>query len=372
MFSFDLGALGECSGVSSGCDPMHTSTGRMEKAMKEMQTVVVPGLGKRWELRNVDVPEVGAGQVLVKVRASGICGTDVWITEGKLAFGIDFPMTLGHEGVGEIVAIGDGVKTRSVGDRVGLLTLQSSCGVCAWCQRGEPLDFVTSANCKKPVLTGMNVPGANAEYVALPANATVPLPKGMSYEHAAPLMCIGYTAWAGLRRADPKPGERVAVSGVGGMGHVAIQYAKASGLTTIAITSSPDKRELARKLGADIVVSNGAELRDAGGADILLHTNNSNGAAADAIQGVSPRGRVVLMGIAFDAFSVPNMPLIMNSIRVLGSAHNGTQYLVEALKIAGEGKVTPMVETYSKDRAAEAYQRTAEGKARFRTVITFN
>jgi D-arabinose 1-dehydrogenase-like Zn-dependent alcohol dehydrogenase len=338
--------------------------------MKQMRTVVVPGLGKQWELRSVDAPEVGAGQVVVRVHASGICGTDVWITEGKLSFGIDFPMTLGHEGVGEVVAIGEGVTTRSVGNRVGLLTLQSSCGTCAWCQRAEPLDFVTAANCKRPVLTGMNVGGANAEYVAIPANATVPLPDGLAYEHAAPLMCIGYTAWSGLRRADPKPGERIAVSGVGGMGHLAIQYAKASGFTTIAITSSPDKRELARKLGADVVVSNGAELRDAGGADILLHTNSSNGAAGDAIQGVGPRGRVVLMGIAFDTFPVPNMPLIMNSIQVLGSAHNGTKYLVEALKIASEGKVIPMVETYSMDRAAEAYQRTAEGKARFRTVIT--
>jgi len=237
-------------------------------------------------------------------------------------------------------------------------------------QRAEPLDFVTAANCKRPVLTGMNVGGANADYIAIPSSATVRLPDGLAYEHAAPLMCVGYTAWSGLRRADPKPGERIAVSGVGGLGHLAIQYAKASGFTTIAITSSPDKRELARKLGADIVVSNGAELRDAGGAAILLHTNSSNSAAADAIQGVSARGRVVLMGIAFDTFAVPNMPLIMNSIQVLGSAHNGTQYLVEALKIAGEGKVTPMVETYRKDRAAEAYQRTAEAKARFRTVIT--
>lgn len=337
--------------------------------MEEMQTVVVPGRGMQWELRKADVPEVGVGQVLVRVRASGICGTDVWITEGKLSFGIDFPMTLGHEGVGEVVEVGEGVTTRSIGDRVGLLTLQSSCGTCAWCQRAEPLDFVTAANCKRPVLTGMNVGGANADFIALPASATVPLPDGLAYQLAAPLMCIGYTAWSGLRRADPKPGERVAVSGVGGMGHLAIQYAKASGFTTIAITSSPDKAKLARKLGADIVVSNGAELRDAGGADILLHTNSSNSAAADAIQGVSARGRVVLMGIAFDTFAVPNMPLIMNSIRVLGSAHNGTQYLVEALKIAGGGKVTPMVETYSKDRAAEAYQRTAEGKARFRTAM---
>ncbi|TDC37183.1 alcohol dehydrogenase [Micromonospora sp. 15K316] len=336
-----------------------------------MHEVVVPGLGKPWELRKSDVPEAGAGQVLVRVHASGVCGTDVWITEGKLSFGIDFPMTLGHEGVGEVVAVGEGVTSRAVGDRVGLLTLQTGCGKCAWCQRAEPLDFVTAANCEWPVLTGMNVGGANADYIAISADATALLPDGLSYEHAAPLMCIGYTAWSGLRRATPQPGERIAVSGVGGMGHLAIQYAKASGFTTIAVTGSQDKQELARRLGADIVVSNGAELREAGGADVLLHTNSSNSAAADALQGVAPRGRVVLMGIGFDTFAVPNMPLLMNSIQILGSAHNGTKYLVEALQIAADGRVTPMVETYSKDRAAEAYQRTAEGKARFRTVITY-
>ncbi|MEV5177779.1 alcohol dehydrogenase catalytic domain-containing protein [Streptomyces flaveolus] len=338
--------------------------------MSKMQSVVVPALGAPWELATTEAPEAGPGQVLVKVRASGICGTDVWITEGKLSFGVDFPMTLGHEGVGEIVAVGDGVTTRSVGDRVGLVTLQMGCGRCAWCRRAEPLDFVTAAHCERPVLTGMNVTGANAEYVAVQAGATVLLPENLSFEYAAPLMCVGYTAWSGLQRANPQPGERVAVSGIGGMGHLALQYAKAAGFMTIAITSSPDKRNLAHDLGADLVVSNGSELREAGGANILLHTNSSNAAVADAFQGVAPRGRVVLMGIAFDELAVPNMPMLMNSIQILGSAHNGTQYLTQALEIAAEGKVAPMVEVYGKDRARDAYQRTAEGKARFRAVIT--
>jgi D-arabinose 1-dehydrogenase-like Zn-dependent alcohol dehydrogenase len=269
------------------------------------------------------------------------------------------------------VAVGDGVSSRAVGDRVGLVTLQTGCGECAWCRRMEPLDFVTAANCARPTLTGMNVGGANADYIAVRAEATVLLPDGLSYHHAAPLMCVGYTALAGLRRAEPRPGERVAVSGIGGLGHLALQYAKASGLTTIAITRSSDKRDLARELGADTVVSNGAELHETGGADILLHTNNSNSAAADAIQGVAPRGRVVLMGIAFDTFSVPNMPMVMNSLTILGSTHNGPRYLVEALQLAADGKVTPMVEVFGKDEAAAAYQRTAEGKARFRTVIEY-
>lgn len=339
--------------------------------MTKMRTVVVPGLNALWEARDAEIPEVTAGQILVRVHASGICGTDVWITEGRLSFGVGFPMTLGHEGVGEVVAVGDGVTSRKVGDRVGIITLQKGCGQCQWCRRAEPLDFVTAANCEAPVLTGMNVPGTHVDYIAVAAEATVPLPDGLSYEHAAPIMCIGYTAWAGLRRANPQPGERVAVSGIGGLGHLALQYAKAAGFTTIAVTHSPDKHDLARELGADVVVSNGAELREAGGADVLLNTNSSNEAVSDALQGLAPRGRLVLMGIAFDTFSVTNMQMVMNSVQILGSAHNGTRYLVEALRMAAEGKVTPMVEVFGKEQAAEAYRRTAEGKARFRTVITY-
>jgi alcohol dehydrogenase/propanol-preferring alcohol dehydrogenase len=338
--------------------------------MTTMHALVVPALNAEWEMREVDIPEISSGQVLVKVRACGICGTDVWLTEGKLAFGPP-PLSLGHEGVGEVVAVGDGVTTRKVGDRVGIIPLQRGCGRCDWCRRGEPVDFVTAANCAAPVLTGFHHGGAQAEYVAAEAVGTVPLPDGLSYENAAPIMCIGYTAWSGLRRANPKPGARVAISGIGGLGHLALQYAKAAGFTTIAITHSPDKHELAHKLGADIVVSNGAELRAAGGADVLLATNSSNEAAIDAMQGLSPRATVVLMGIAFDTFTVTNMAMVMGSLRILGSAHNGTQYLVEALQLAADGKVTPMIEVFDKNQAADAYKRAAGGKARFRAVISY-
>jgi D-arabinose 1-dehydrogenase-like Zn-dependent alcohol dehydrogenase len=231
--------------------------------------------------------------------------------------------------------------------------------------------FEGTGDCPRAAITGMTAPGAHADYVAVSAEATVLLPGGLSYEQAAPFLCMGYTAWAGLRRAEARPDERVAVCGIGGLGHLALQYAKAAGLKTIAVTHSEGKRDLARQLGADHVVSNGAELREAGGADILLATGNSNAAVVDAIQGVAPRGRVVLMGIGFDEFAVPNMPLVMNSLKILGSAHNGTQYLAEALKFVSDGKVTPMIEVYPKDSAADAYRRTANGEARFRTVISY-
>ncbi|MFI5613086.1 alcohol dehydrogenase catalytic domain-containing protein [Amycolatopsis sp. NPDC051903] len=338
--------------------------------MTVMQEVVVPSADADWELRDTEVPEPGPGQVLIRVHACGICGTDVWLTEAKLSFG-PFPLFPGHEGVGEVVAVGAGVTSRAVGDRVGICTLQRGCGHCAWCTRAEPLDFVTAANCPNAVVTGMTARGAHADYLAVPDSATVLLPDGLSYELAAPVLCVGYTAWAGLRRADPRPGDRIAVSGIGGLGHLAVQYAKAAGFKTVAITRSEDKRRLALDLGANVVVGSGEELRAAGGADVLLATNNSNAAVVDAMQGVNPRGRVVLMGIAFDEFTVTTMPVVMNSLKILGSAHNGTQYLVEALELAAAGKVIPMVEVYGKDRIADAYRRAAEGKARFRAVVSY-
>ncbi len=170
---------------------------------------------------------------------------------------------------------------------------------------------------------------------------------------------------------EPQPGERIAVSGIGGLGHLALQYAKAAGFTTIAITHSPDKKDLAHQLGADLVVSSGAELQQAGGADVLLATNNSNEAVVDALQGLGPWGRLVLTGIAFDTFTATNMPLVMNSQQIIGFAHNGKKYLVEALQMAADGKVTPMIKVFGKEKAAEAYQRTAQGRVRFRTIITY-
>lgn len=290
---------------------------------------------------------------------------------GKLAFA-PFTLTLGHEGVGEVVAVGDGVTTRAVGDRVGIVALQSSCGRCDWCLQRRPLDFATAANCPEAVLTGFNVNGAHADYIAVPADATVTLPDTIGYEQAAPIMCVGYTAWAALRRANPQPGARVAVTGIGGMGHLALQYAKAVGFTVIAVTGSADKHDLARELGADDVVSSGTELRASEGADVLLATSSSNLAVADAMHGMRAYGTVMMMGTSSDELPVGSMPMVMNSLTTRGSAHNGIEYLTEALQMVADGHVTPMIEVYDKKDAAEAYRRTASGEARFRPVVTYS
>lgn len=338
--------------------------------MSTMQRMIIHEQDGPWQLEETVVPSPGPGEVLIRVRASGICGTDVWFSQAKLAFG-PFPLSLGHEGVGEIVEVGAGVHNRKVGDRVGVMPLQAGCGTCEWCQRHEPLDFVTAQNCTAPLLTGFGSNGTQADYFVALASGTVVLPDDLPYEAAAPIMCAGYTAWSGLRRAEPRPQDVVAISGFGGLGHIAVQYAKAAGHRTIAVTSGPEKRATALSLGADEVVSNGAELADVGGADVLLSTNSSNAAVVDHMAGMRPRGTLVMMGIAFDPLPLGNMPMVMNSVRVLGSAHNGPNYLAEALRIAADGHVNPVIETFDKTQINDAYTRASNGEARYRAVVTY-
>lgn len=326
-----------------------------------MKAVVVPAARARWEMRQVDTPEPGHGQVLMRIGASGICYTDVHQTHGDLPG--RFPRTLGHEPVGEIVAVGPGVRSRRVGERVGVAWVQAGCERCEWCLRGK------SNFCQEQLGTSAQLNGGHAEFMLAYADATVPLPDGLSYEQAAPIFCAGYTVWSGLRWADPKPGQRVAVVGVGGLGHLAVQYAKAAGFHTIAISRSPDKDALIRELGADEIVRDGKGLAAAGGADVVLGTSNSAVAMADTIQGLRPDGALVLMGFEKKALAVQPGDLILKRIRVIGSQQNGPEYLKEALDIAARGRVRVMTETYKLDDFAKAYERVASGQARFRAVL---
>jgi alcohol dehydrogenase len=196
------------------------------------------------------------------------------------------------------------------------------------------------------------------------------LPDGLDYDQAAPLFCAGYTVWSGLRWAEPQPGERLAVVGIGGLGHLAVQYAKAAGFTTIAISHSADKDKLVRELGADEIVRDGKGLAAVGGADVILGTSNSVDAMADSIAGLRPDGRLVLMGLENKPLAVHPGDLITRRIRILGSQQNDREYLYEALQIAASGKVKVMTETYSLDEITKAYERVAAGKVRFRAVIT--
>ena len=327
-----------------------------------MKAAVVPAVNSRWSVQEVATPAPGPNQVLIRIRASGICYTDVHQTRGELPG--DFPRILGHEPVGEIVAVGPGVRTRQVGDRVGVPWIQASCGRCEWCRRGRPMF------CAGQVTTGGQLAGGHAEYMLAYADATMLLPAGLAWEQAAPIFCAGYTVWSGLRWAEPQPGERVAVVGVGGLGHLAVQYAKAAGFTTLALSRSPDKDPFVRQMGADDVVRDGKGLAAAGGADVILGTSNSMDAMADSIQGLRPDGRFVLMGFEAKPLLLSPADLIMKRIRVLGSQQNGPEYLHEALELAAAGKVRVMVETFGLAEITRAYERVEEGKVRFRAVVT--
>ena len=330
-----------------------------------MRAAVVPRIGGKWEVREIPTPEPSANQVLIKIHASGLCYTDVHITEGRLPIPIEFPRTLGHEPVGEIVALGEGVTSRKVGDNVGVPWVQTSCGRCEWCLRGKPMF------CAQQISTGIGIQGSHAEYMVAYADATMLLPDGLAYEQAAPVFCAGYTVWSGLRWANPKPHERIAVVGIGGLGHLALQYSKAAGFETIAITHSKDKEELVHKLGADIVVSDGQGLREAGGADIILATSNSYKAAADTLRGLRPDGRLMFIGASDELFTIPSPgEFLMNRHQIIGSSQNGREYLYEALDYVAKGKVKVMAETFPLDDIADAYEKVANGKVRFRAVIS--
>ena len=327
-----------------------------------MQAAVVPAVSSSWQVKEVPRPELGPYQVLVQMHASGICYTDVHQTLGHLPG--PFPRILGHEPVGEIVAAAPDVTTRKVGDRVGTAWIQSTCGRCEWCRRGRRMF------CPEMKATGVNAPGGHAEYMLMNADATYLIPDKVPYEQAAPIFCAGYTVYGGLRWADPQPHERVAVLGIGGLGHLAVQYAKAAGFETIAISRSPDKDKMIRELGADEIVRDGKSLAEAGGADVILSTSNSTKAMNDSIQGLRPDGRLVAMGADAEPISVSLMDLIGKRIRIIGSQQNGPEYLYEALDFVAQGKVKTIVETYALAEAPKAYERVADGKARFRAVLT--
>jgi alcohol dehydrogenase len=327
-----------------------------------MQAAVVRAVSGPWEVKDVPQPQPGPNQVLVKMHASGICYTDVHETLGHIPG--QFPRILGHEPVGEIVAVAPDVTSRKVGDRVGTAWIQDTCGRCEWCQRGRRMF------CPYQKDTGLDLQGGHAEYMLMYAGATFLIPDNIAYEQAAPIFCAGYTVWSGLRWANPKPHERVAVLGIGGLGHLAVQYAKAAGFETIAISRSPDKDKMIRELGADEIVRNGKELAGAGGADIVLSTSNSTKSMVDTIQGLRPDGRLVTMGADAEPLSISLMDLLMKRIQIIGSQQNGPEYLYEALDFVAKGKVKTIVETYSLEQAPKAYERVADGKARFRAVLT--
>jgi D-arabinose 1-dehydrogenase-like Zn-dependent alcohol dehydrogenase len=329
-----------------------------------MRAAIITAFNQPWEIKEVADPKPAAGQVLVRVRASGICGTDVHVHHGVLP--LKPPIVAGHEPAGEIVEVGAGVTDLRVGDRVGAFWNQKGCGRCDTCQRGRQ-DHCASAQ------SWMHLGGGNSELMLAWASGCALIPDGASFEDAAPIFCAGYTVMSGLRNGDPKPGERVAVLGVGGLGHLALQFSKAVGLETFAITGKADKKAELTAFGADEVILSGDDpgkaLAAAGGADVILSTTNSAKEIGQAFVALRPGGRFVNMGIPGSAIPIDPMVLMMGQRQLRGSSQDERSDLYEALQLVARGKVKPKLEVYGLTEVNAALDRLMTGKVRYRAVL---
>ncbi len=330
-----------------------------------MRAAVITKYNADWELKTLPDPHPSAGQVLIKIHACGMCGTDLHVHHG--AFGLPLPIVAGHEPVGEIVELGPGVLDFKVGDRVGAFWNQKGCGRCPTCQSGD------QAHCPQGQ-SWMNIGGGNSELMLAWASGCMLLPEGLDYDSAAPIFCAGYTVMSGLRNATPRPGERVAVLGLGGLGHLALQFSRAVGLETWAVTGHADKTKELKALGASEVLVGGDEpgkaMTDAGGFDVILATTNSSKQVSSALGGLRLNGRLVNMGITPDGpITVDPMAMLMGQRQLRGSSQDERSDLFEALALVAAGKVKPVLETYPITKINEVRERLAQGKVRYRAVL---
>jgi 2-desacetyl-2-hydroxyethyl bacteriochlorophyllide A dehydrogenase len=329
-----------------------------------MRAAVITSFNQPWELQTMADPRPSAGQVLIRIRATGMCGTDLHVHHGHM--GMTPPIVAGHEPVGEIVEVGAGVTDLRVGDRVGVHWNQKGCGRCRTCQAGNQYACPQAQS-------WMHIGGGNSELMLAWSSGCALLPEGISYEAAAPIFCAGYTVMSGLRNADPRPGDRVAILGVGGLGHLALQLSRAVGLETWAITGQADKTAELKAMGASEVLVSGADpgkaMTDAGGFDIILSTTNSAKQIASAFGGLRPGGKLVNMGVADGPIPINPMTLMMGQRQLRGSSQDERRDLVEALELVACGKVKPVLEVYPLEKVNEVRERLEAGNVRYRAVL---
>ena len=334
-----------------------------------MRVVQVTGAKGPFELVKREIPEPGPGSVRVKVEACGICHSD-FVTKEGIWPGIQFPRVPGHEVAGIVDAVGPGVAGWTAGQRVGVGWHGGPCGYCNSCRRG---DFVT---CQvAPQTPGISYDGGYADYMIAPAAALARIPDGLSAVEAAPLMCAGVTTFNALRNSGARPGDTVAVLGVGGLGHLGVQFASKMGFRTVAIARGADKEALARKLGAQHYIDSQAQdaaaaLTKMGGARVILATITNGPAMSAVLGGLGVDGRLVIVGAPAEPLEVPAPGLIFGRRSIMGWP-SGTSIDSEAtLAFSVLSGVRPMTEVLPLERAAEAYERMMSGKARFRVVLT--
>ena len=337
--------------------------------MPKMRAVQVGKAGAPFETVEREVPMPGPGFVRVRIEACGICHSDVFTKEG-LWPGIEYPRVPGHEIAGVVDAVGPDVPAWKSGDRVGIGWHGGHCGHCDSCRRG---DFLT---CRLGALiSGISFDGGYEEYVVAPAVALARIPDGLSAVEAAPLMDAGVTTFNALRNAGARPGDLVAVLGVGGLGHLGVQFAAKMGFDTVAIARGADKEPFVRKLGARVYIDSqkqdpAAELMRMGGARAILATATSGEAMTAVIAGLGPDGKLLVVGAPQDPLQVPAGLLIGARRSLAGWASGRPIESEDTMAFAVRTGVRSMNEPFPLDRAAEAYDRMMSGKARFRVVLT--
>ena len=336
---------------------------------KTMQAAVVEKFGEPLVVREVPVPKPGPGQALVEIFASGVCHTDLHAADGDWPVKPTLPFTPGHEGAGTVAELGPGVTHLKVGDRVGIAWLHSACGHCKFCLSGwETL-------CLEQKNSGYSVDGSFAQYALAQADYLGRIPDNLSFVDAAPILCAGVTTYKGLKETETRPGEWVVISGVGGLGHVAIQYARAMGLRVAAIDLGPEKMALARKLGAEITVD--AKTQDPpaeiqkqiGGAQGVLVTAVSTIAFKQAIGMLRRGGTCVLNGLPPGEFPISIFDVVLNRYTIRGSIVGTRLDLEEALTFAADGKVRATIETQPLQSINDVFARLKSGQVNGRVVL---
>ncbi|MDA8431320.1 MAG: alcohol dehydrogenase [Geobacteraceae bacterium] len=337
--------------------------------MVKMRVMQVTRPGGPFELVEREIADPGPGHVRIKVEACGVCHSDAMTKEGMWP-GIRYPRVPGHEIAGIVDAVGEGVAGWTRGQRAGVGWHGGHCGYCDSCRRG---DFVTCQIAFQ--VTGISYDGGYADYMIAPAGALALIPEGLSAVDAAPLMCAGVTTFNSLRNSGARLGELVAILGVGGLGHLAIQYAAKMGFRVVAIARGTDKEPFVRKLGASHYIDNNdqdpaQELLKLGGARVILATAPDNTAISAVLDGLGVNGKLIIVGVAAEPLQVSSIPLIMGRRSIMGWPSGSPIDSQDALSFSVLTGVRAMTQVFPLERAAEAYDLMMSGKVRFRAVLT--
>jgi D-arabinose 1-dehydrogenase-like Zn-dependent alcohol dehydrogenase len=332
-----------------------------------MKRVRVDHAGGNFQVVQEQIREPQPGTVRIKVQACGVCHSDVFTKEGGFP-GIVYPRSPGHEVAGVIDAAGEGAADWKVGDRVGVGWHGGHCRVCEPCRRG---DFIC---CEKLQIPGISYDGGYAEFMNAPIESLARIPNSLTPEEAAPLMCAGVTTFNALRNSGARPGDLVAVQGIGGLGHLGLQFASKFGFQTVALGRGADKKDLALKLGAQIYLDSATqdiakELLALGGAKVVLATAPDSKAIGPLVDGLGISGKLVIVGASTDPFAVSSVQLLLARKSILGWPSGVSKDSEDTLKFAAANGVRPMIEVFPLDRAADGYDAMITGKVRFRSVL---